>query len=113
MNHPELNIEEVRNRLLSERNRLQEESETSAESRGTVVLDQTSVGRLSRMDAMQSQAMAQAAERRRTVAIRLIGLALQRIEDDCYGECLECGEFIAKKRLELNYATTKCIACAE
>lgn len=113
MNHPELNIQQVREALLSERKKLEEESVTSAESRSTVTLDQTSVGRLSRVDAMQSQAMAQATERRRVVAIRLIGLALKRIEDDCYGECLECGEFIAKKRLELNYAMTKCIECAE
>jgi DnaK suppressor protein len=34
----------------------------------TVELDQQSVGRLSRMDAMQSQAMAQAQQRRRDVS---------------------------------------------
>lgn len=113
MNHPDLNIEDVRRHLEQEKRQLIEESETSAESRGTVVLDQTSVGRLSRMDAMQSQAMAEANERRRLAAIRLIDLALKRIDDECYGECIECGEYIAAKRLELNYATMKCIACAD
>ena len=41
------------------------EDELGQSSQRTVELDQQSVGRLSRMDALQSQAMAQAQQRRR------------------------------------------------
>lgn len=113
MNHPELDMDDVRRCLLEQRQQLVEESDASADSRDTVTLDQTSTGRLTRMDALQTQAMAQAAQRRREVAIRFIDLVLTRIDDDCFGECIECGEYISPKRLGLNYATLKCIDCAE
>ena len=76
-------------------------------------LDQTSVGRLSRMDAIQVQAMALAAEQRRLDAITRIDRALARIEDGSFGECIVCGEQIAAKRLELDPAIPTCIACAQ
>ena len=43
------------------------EDELGQSSQRTVKLDQQSVGRLSRMDALQSQAMAQAQQRRRDI----------------------------------------------
>ena len=70
------------------------------------------MGRLSRMDALQSQAMLKESDRRRTQELNLIAAALQRIDDDDYGFCLECGELIAMPRLEYNPAVSCCIACA-
>lgn len=69
-----------------------------------VQLDQTSVGRLSRMDAMQRQAMAQETERRRHNDLRRIEAALKRIEDGEYGYCISTGEVIPRARLELDPA---------
>ncbi len=77
-----------------------------------VELDQTTQGRLSRMDALQGQAMAQEVARRREAEIRRIDAALQRIEDGEYGYCVTCGEEVALKRLELDPATPNCIECA-
>lgn len=78
----------------------------------TVELDQTSVGRLSRMDAMQAQAMAQAtAQRRREMRMR-IQAALARIEEGEFGYCLTCGDPIAKARLDIDPATPTCVAHA-
>lgn len=77
-----------------------------------VELDQTRVGRLSRMDALQNQAMAQETERRRQHELTQIDAALRRLEDGSYGECLECGEPIAAKRLELDPSAPLCIGCA-
>ena len=77
-----------------------------------VELDQTTQGRLSRMDALQGQAMAQEVARRREAEIRRIDAALQRIGDDDYGYCVKCGEEVALKRLELDPATPNCIDCA-
>ena len=84
----------------------------SEDSKAVVELDQQSVGRLSRMDAMQQQAMAQAQERSRQRELVMIEAALTRIGDGEYGYCVECGEEIAEKRLRLNPAVALCIACA-
>lgn len=91
---------------------LRAESESSAGSRAPVALDQQSVGRLSRMDAMQGQAMAQATERRRLTRIRQVEAALKRIEDGEFGYCLACGEEIEERRLDTDPAAPLCIACS-
>ncbi|MCH8167338.1 MAG: TraR/DksA family transcriptional regulator [Proteobacteria bacterium] len=80
--------------------------------RAPVELDQQAVGRLSRMDALQVQAMALETSRRRAVELRRIAAALARIDEGDYGACLECGEEIAVRRLELAPAAPLCIACA-
>ena len=94
---------------LEELNRL---SDISSESRDTVALDQQSVGRLSRMDALQGQAMALATEERREQARVRIEAALCRIEAGEYGLCLKCEEKIDIRRLELDPAAPFCLACA-
>ena len=94
------------------RRELEALSEISQESRATVMLDQQSVGRLSRMDALQGQAMAQAAERQRRADIQRIDAALKRLENGDYGYCVECGEEIASKRLDVDPAAAFCIKCA-
>ena len=83
-----------------------------AESAQTVELDQSRVGRLSRMDALQQQAISADSNRRRSVQIKRVTAALKRIEDGVYGDCLDCGEVIAAKRLEVDPATVLCIGCA-
>lgn len=113
MNHPELDIEAITRQLKESRVALIDQSAESEESRATVVLDQQSVGRLSRMDALQGQAMAKAEEERRQLAIRRIDAALARIDRGEYGECIECGEWIAAKRLEWDPTVLKCIDCAQ
>ncbi len=102
----------VRDRLLKLKRELEDLSEISQEARATVTLDQQSVGRLSRMDALQGQAMAQASERQRRVTIQRIEAALKRLEEGDYGVCVECGEEIAEKRLEADLAAAFCIRCA-
>lgn len=110
MSRPDLN--EIAEKLRGELAELESLSETSARSRGTVVLDQQSVGRLSRMDAMQGQAMAKAAEQRRRGRISMIKAALQRIADGAYGDCEECGEPIPADRLAIDPTVTTCVGCA-
>lgn len=113
MNHPEVDIVVIREKLLALDATLREESASSEESRDTVMLDQTSVGRLSRMDAMQGQAMAKAGEQRRQLKLKQIAAALQRIESENFGECIECGEWIGAKRLTWDPLVLKCIECAD
>lgn len=103
---------EARDRLLARRAELEEEDRISAESRAPVTLEQDSVGRLSRMDAMQVQAMALAAEKRRQAERSRIEAALRRIDEGEWGWCLTCGEEIAAGRLERDPAATQCLSCA-
>ena len=87
-------------------------SETAAEDRKPVHLDQQSVGRLSRQDSLQVQAMARAADARRAAEIRRIDAALIRVAEGEYGYCVECGEAISPRRLEIDPAAPRCSACA-
>ena len=102
----------VRNKLLELRAELLAAAEAGKDSAAVVELDQTKVGRLSRMDAMQAQAMAQASAQRREQTLRQIDAALKRIDDDEYGYCLKCDEAINPKRLEFDPTVTLCIDCA-
>jgi DnaK suppressor protein len=104
--------DKARDRLSQRKLELQQLSEMSSQSRAPVSLDQQSVGRLSRMDAMQQQAMAQSNERQRSVELGRIDAALKRIETGDYGYCLECGDEIAEKRLAFDASVTFCIGCA-
>ena len=108
----ERDLSALRASLLSRLEGLRAASETTADTRRPVELDQTSVGRLSRMDAMQGQAMAQAVERRRRDEARRIEAAIARIDEGEYGFCISCGEEIAPKRLAADATITTCIACA-
>ena len=85
----------------------------SAASAAPVELDQQVQGRLSRMDAMQGQAMAKATNQRRRTEIAQLDAAVKRIEENEFGYCVTCGEQIAVKRLEINPATARCFDCAE
>ncbi|HEV7266981.1 MAG TPA: TraR/DksA family transcriptional regulator [Falsiroseomonas sp.] len=109
---PSVDVAALHRRLLAERDSLRDVSAASADTRDPVALDQASVGRLSRMDAMNHQAMAMATERRRVAALQRIEAALARLETGDYGWCAQCGEPIAPARLALDPATPTCIACA-
>ena len=99
--------------LIHSREELQRASEVSEDSRRTVELDQASVGRLSRMDAMQAQQMAQETERRRHSQIMRIEGALHRIDSGDFGYCYVCGEEIGTRRLAVDPAITRCVNCKE
>jgi DnaK suppressor protein len=101
-----------RDRLLVLREELESIAATSDESAAVVELDQSKVGRLSRMDALQSQAMAQASGQRREAMLRNIEAALKRIDAGTYGLCRDCNEPINPKRLEFDPTALRCIDCA-
>jgi DnaK suppressor protein len=102
-----------RQQLLDLREDLRAQDAGSAASRAPVALDQQSVGRLSRMDAIQQQAMAEAEARRRRTELARVEAALDRMAKDEFGWCDGCGEPIAKGRLSVDPMATRCIACAD
>lgn len=101
----------LREQLIDQRRALQESLAVNPEAAEAVELDQTRQGRVSRMDAMQQQAMAVA--NRATGKARLVAIdaALARIAAGDYGECVECGEEIAAARLAAQPETRLCIVC--
>ena len=109
----ELDAAAYRQRLIDTRVELIEMGTASEDSRRPVALDQQSVGRLSRMDAIQVQAMALASEERRQQQVRRIDAALRRIEEDLFGYCVACGELIAIARLDNDPTSPNCVKCAQ
>lgn len=105
-------LQHFRELLLNQRKTITDAYESSRESARTVNLDQTSVGRLSRMDAMQSQAMAQESKRRQQLQLTRIDAALRRIEEEEYGYCAVCEKEIDIRRLEVDPANPFCVTCA-
>jgi len=87
-------------------------SASTVDARAPVTLDQSMVGRLSRMDALQDQAMQLELERRRKNELKRIQGALNRITDNSFGECVRCGEDISPERLQQDPTAPICIECA-
>lgn len=108
-----IDVKAYKKRLNEMREEVEELSEVTEEARQPVELDQTMVGRLSRMDALQTQAMQLETERRRTVEIQRIDAALKRIDEGEFGYCVSCGIGIETKRLENDPTTPTCFDCAE
>jgi DnaK suppressor protein len=99
-------------RLEQMREALRAGSGAALEATKPVQLDQSSVGRLSRMDAMQGQAMAIETQRRRQILERRIERALRMIASNDFGVCEGCDEAIDPRRLEADPTSTLCIRCA-
>lgn len=106
-------IRELRQRLEGELAELLGHQQVREAGAETVELDQTRTGRLSRMDALQGQAMAKAAAARAGERERRIRAALRRMEEGTYGDCVRCEEPIALGRLTADPATAICVDCAE
>ena len=102
----------LRKRLLANRVEITTAIEGETKTAATVELDQSAMGRLSRMDALQVQAMSQETKSRHEESLRKISSALSKIESSDYGYCLKCDELISFARLEANPAAPLCIACA-
>ncbi|PKN41012.1 MAG: conjugal transfer protein TraR [Deltaproteobacteria bacterium HGW-Deltaproteobacteria-18] len=77
-----------------------------------VSLDQP-IGRLSRMDSMANQAISgqRLTDSKRT--LMRLERALDRVDDEHFGICAECGEDIAAGRLLIMPEATLCVDCAE
>lgn len=99
--------------LLKQKAELLKAGETGQQAEQVVELDQARVGRLSRMDALQAQAMSLETGRRRRMHIVEIDAAIERVSAGDYGECFECGEDINPRRLEADPSASLCIRCAE
>ena len=106
-------MQKFKQQLISLSSELKEMQQAHKDMSATVELDQTRVGRVSRMDAMQIQQMELEAVRRRQQQLLEIDAAIGRVESGEYGYCFSCGEEIIAGRLKANPACTHCVTCAD
>lgn len=106
----EMKLHFFREQLLELQRQLREELDETIEA-DTVELD-GSMGRISRIDALQRQQMALELNRRREERLVRIGTALDRIRQGTYGLCVRCKQPIDMERLEAFPEVTLCIRCA-
>ena len=71
-----------------------------------------SLGRLSRMEAMQDQQLVLEMRRRKKRQKLEVQNALARIDDGKYGKCVFCGKEISFDRLEAFPEVQTCVSCA-
>ena len=105
-------MDSIKQKLVTMKNELERIADTGDDPAAVVQLDQTKVGRLSRMDALQAQAMAQASGERRALQLREIDAALRRIDEGNYGDCERCERPINPRRLDADPTARLCIDCA-
>ena len=111
--HPTLTAEqlqEIKEILESEHARLTR-SLKRARRDGPVQLDQQAVGRLSRMDALMNEGLAQGSMSRAGEEVGLIERALERLEMGTYGFCQTCDAPIEVDRLTAIPETLHCSGC--
>lgn len=104
--------EHIKRRLFIEKLELEDLIALARDNRFAVELDQSKVGCLLRMDAMQKQAISQEVERHRQMELTRIEAALIRIEEGEFGYCITCGEDIERERLINNPSLPQCRKCA-
>ena len=113
MSNSILDLEFFRDLLIKQKTELSSVADIGDESSSVVELDQSRVGRLSRMDAMQLQAMSKEVKQRREITLQKIEQSLKRIDNNEYGICVKCGEEISEQRLKADPSTPICIICAQ
>jgi DnaK suppressor protein len=106
-------LAKVETRLHALREELLQEKVETADGTAVVELDQARLGRLSRMDEMQQQAMMVELDRRRDIQLKRIEGAFIRLKKGAYGDCVRCGESIDAQRLEFDPTVFFCVGCAK
>lgn len=106
-------VAEIKNLLLKRQLELQDLLQQREQTSRPVELDQQSVGRVSRIDAIQQQQMAAANKKQAEVELKQIFRALKEIEEEEYGYCQECDKPIPFARLQIKPTAALCISCQQ
>lgn len=104
-------IAELRSELERELARLDRNMDASRDAARPVKLDQTSVGRLSRMDELQNQQMSKDLHSRNQARHAHIVDALERMDARTYGVCARCSQAIPYGRLLVFPEARMCATC--
>lgn len=109
----ERQISALTDELETQLKKLEKSMRITDEALKPVELDQTAVGRLSRMDSMISQGMAQGLRDRELAKLHLLRDALGRLQAGTYGICSTCGGTVAFERLMVFPESTTCSKCSD
>ena len=90
---------ELRTELQRQLIRLEQSMRVTEKALQTVELDQTAVGRLSRIDSLQNQSLSKGLREREVVRLSQLREAISRIEKETFGLCIACGGEIPYERL--------------
>jgi len=107
-----LSKEDLKKKIEMELGKIENSLPGLRESARPVVLD-TSIGRLSRMDAMGAQAIAQKSYQLASSRANHLKIALRLIGSKSFGVCLDCEKPIAEERLFVAPESRLCIRCAK
>jgi DnaK suppressor protein len=102
----------IRDELLRSLTKLERSLKSSGEAARPRDLEQDTVGRLSRVEALQNAGFTQKLEAREKAQLEQILAALARLEDGTYGLCNGCGVLIPFERLMIFPETLACSTCA-
>ena len=102
---------ELRRVLERELASLQRSMAISSEALKPVELDQTAVGRLSRMDSLQNQGMTRNLHEREQAKLAKVQAALARIEGGTFGTCIVCESPLPYGRLLVFPEAESCARC--
>lgn len=105
-------IEELRTELMRQKRKLERSMSITDEAMRPVTLDQSAVGRLSRIDSLQNQGLTRGLQEREEAKLSQILGATARLEEGTYGRCVQCGGPIPYERLFVFPETPSCAACA-
>ena len=76
------------------------------------VVPENSIGRISRMDAINNKSVVEASLRNRKKKLGKLRVALSNVAKPGFGQCANCGNAINPKRIMLMPESSKCIKCA-
>ena len=106
-------LAQLRDELAQQLAKLERSMIVTDEALKTVELDQSAVGRLSRMDSLQNQGIAQGLREREMLGLALIQEAIRRLDAGTYGVCSECGVGVAFERLLVFPESATCVPCGD
>jgi DnaK suppressor protein len=72
----------------------------------------SSIGRISRMDAINNKAINDSALLEKKKLHQKLETALERLDDDAFDRCIKCGETIPFGRLQIMPYTRRCVRCS-
>ena len=108
--HTDLDVSELQQKLVELQRTLERRLESTRQDSKPVDLE-TPIGRISRIDAIQSQKLAEASREQAEVQLRRVRAALARMQAGRYGLCLMCDEPIAPSRLRKFPEAPLCRQC--
>jgi len=73
---------------------------------------ENSIGRISRMDAINNKSVAEAALRNKKAKLTKLNVAIVKVDEEGFGACHMCGNEIQAMRLMFMPESTRCVRCA-